>query len=76
MLEVYDLLVFGFFAGEIGRTFFPGNNPYASLLVSLATFGVGYLMRPIGAVLLGSYVDRVGRRRGLLLRVHRRHGAV
>ena len=67
MLEVYDLLVFGFYAREIGQTFFPSTDPYASLLASLATFGVGYLMRPIGAVFLGTYVDKVGRRKGLLV---------
>lgn len=66
-LEVYDLLIFGYFAAEIGRTYFPSNNPYASLLATFATFGAGYLMRPLGAFILGAYIDRVGRRRGLML---------
>lgn len=66
-LEVYDLLIFGYFAREIGRTYFPSDNPYASLLASLATFGAGYLMRPLGAFILGAYIDRVGRRRGLMV---------
>src|SRR6201995_3567471 len=66
-LEMYDFIVFGFFAGPIGRTFFPGQNPYASLMLSLATFGAGFLMRPVGAVVLGAYIDRYGRRAGLLL---------
>jgi metabolite-proton symporter len=66
-LEMYDFIVFGFFAGPIGRTFFPGHNPYASLMLSLATFGAGFLMRPVGAVVLGAYIDRYGRRAGLLL---------
>jgi MFS family permease len=64
---MYDFIVFGFFAGPIGRTFFPGHNPYASLMLSLATFGAGFLMRPVGAVVLGAYIDRYGRRAGLLL---------
>src|SRR3984893_11201528 len=66
-LEMYDFIVFGFFAGPIGRTFFPGQNPYASLMLSLATFGAGFLMRPVGAIVLGAYIDRYGRRAGLLL---------
>jgi metabolite-proton symporter len=66
-LEMYDFIVFGFFAGPIGRTFFPGHNPYASLMLSLATFGAGFLMRPVGAIVLGAYIDRHGRRAGLLL---------
>src|ERR1700723_1363133 len=66
-LEMYDFIVFGFFAGPIGRTFFPGQNPYASLMMSLATFGAGFLMRPVGAIVLGAYIDRHGRRAGLIL---------
>src|ERR1700736_3200585 len=66
-LEMYDFIVFGFFAGPIGRTFFPGHNPYASLMLSFMTFGAGFLMRPVGAVVLGAYIDRYGRRAGLLL---------
>src|SRR5208282_6013162 len=66
-LEMYDFIVFGYYAAAIGRTFFPGHNPYASLMLSLATFGAGFLMRPVGAVVLGAYIDRFGRRAGLLL---------
>lgn len=66
-LEVYDLLIFGYFATEIGNAYFPSDNSYASLLATLATFGAGYLMRPIGAFVLGAYIDRVGRRRGLMV---------
>ena len=51
----------------IGRTFFPSQNPFASLMASLAAFGVGFLMRPLGALVLGAYIDRHGRRNGLLL---------
>ena len=66
-LEMYDFIVFGYYAAPIGRTFFPVQNPYASLMLSLMTFGAGFLMRPIGAVVLGAYIDRFGRRAGLLL---------
>ncbi len=61
-LEVYDFLVFAFFAVQIGRAFFPSGDPTASLLASLATFGVGFVARPVGAVVLGGLGDRVGRR--------------
>src|SRR5437868_2450198 len=66
-LEMYDFIVFGYYAAAIGRAFFPGHNPYASLMLSFMTFGAGFLMRPVGAVVLGAYIDRYGRRAGLLL---------
>jgi MFS family permease len=66
-LEMYDFIVFGYYAAPIGRTFFPVHNPYASLMLSLMTFGAGFLMRPVGAIVLGAYIDRFGRRAGLLL---------
>jgi MFS transporter, MHS family, citrate/tricarballylate:H+ symporter len=66
-LEMYDFMVFGYYASGIARTFFPRNSAYASLMLAFATFGSGYLMRPLGAILLGAYVDRRGRRAGLLL---------
>jgi metabolite-proton symporter len=66
-LEMYDFIVFGYYAAAIGRTFFPGDSPYASLMLSLMTFGAGFLMRPIGAIVLGAYIDRAGRRAGLIL---------
>jgi metabolite-proton symporter len=66
-LEMYDFIVFGYYAAAIGRTFFPVQNPYASLMLSFMTFGAGFLMRPVGAVVLGAYIDRHGRRAGLLL---------
>jgi metabolite-proton symporter len=66
-LEMYDFIVFGYYAAAIGHTFFPGNSPFASLMLSLMTFGAGFLMRPIGAIVLGAYIDRYGRRAGLLL---------
>ena len=66
-LEMYDFIVYGYYATYIGKTFFPAGSEFASLMLSLMTFGVGYLMRPIGAVVLGAYIDRVGRRRGLIV---------
>src|SRR5215831_5181767 len=66
-LEMYDFMVFGYYAAAIGRAFFPTQNEYASLMLSFMTFGTGYLMRPLGAVVLGAYVDHHGRRAGLLL---------
>jgi len=64
---MYDFMVFGYYATGIARAFFPSQTEYASLMLSLATFGSGYLMRPLGAVVLGAYIDRQGRRKGLLL---------
>ncbi len=66
-LEMYDFMVFGYYAAGIGRAFFPTRNEYASLMLSLMTFGTGYLMRPLGAIVLGAYIDHHGRRKGLLL---------
>jgi len=66
-LEQYDFFVYGYYASYIGRAFFPNSSPAASLMLSLATFGVGFLMRPLGAIFLGAYIDRVGRRRGLIV---------
>jgi MFS family permease len=66
-LEMYDFQIFGYYASAIAVTFFPSGNEYASLMAALATFGVGFLMRPLGALLLGTYIDHRGRRAGLLL---------
>src|SRR6478672_1806967 len=66
-LEMYDFMVFGYYAAAIGAAFFPSTNPFASLMASLATFGAGFLMRPLGAIVLGTYADRHGRRAGLLV---------
>ena len=65
-LEMYDFMVFAYYASYIAREIFPSNNQFASLMMTLGTFGAGYLMRPLGAVVLGTYVDRKGRREGLL----------
>src|SRR4051812_18234794 len=66
-LEMYDFMVYGYYATYIARAFFPTGNEFSSLMLSLATFGAGFLMRPLGAVVLGAYVDRHGRRKGLIL---------
>jgi MFS family permease len=68
-LEMYDFQVFGYYAAAIGSTFFPAGSEFAALMLSLATFGAGFLMRPIGAILLGAYIDHRGRRAGLLLTI-------
>lgn len=66
-LEWYDFIVFGFFAVVIAKLFFPASSQYASLLLTTATFGVGFFMRPVGGVVLGIYADRRGRKAALLL---------
>jgi len=66
-LEMYDFMVFGYYAAPIARTFFPGGSEFASLMAALATFGAGFLMRPLGAIVLGAYIDQHGRRKGLIL---------
>src|SRR5271169_682816 len=66
-LEMYDFMVFGYYAAAIGKAFFPSGSAFGSLMLSLMTFGAGFLMRPLGALVLGAYTDRHGRRAGLLL---------
>ena len=66
-VEAYDFIVYGYYATYIAATFFPVGNEFASLMLSLVTFGAGYLMRPMGAILLGAYMNRKGRKQGLIL---------
>lgn len=66
-LEMFDFMVYGFYATAIAKTFFPSDSAFASLMLSLATFGAGFLMRPLGAIFLGAYIDRHGRRKGLVV---------
>src|ERR1700757_4838172 len=66
-LEMFDFFLFGFYASHIAKAFFPTSNELSSLLLTFATFGAGFLMRPLGAIFLGAYVDRVGRRQGLIV---------
>jgi MFS transporter, MHS family, citrate/tricarballylate:H+ symporter len=65
-LEMFDFFLFGFYASYISKTFFPLESEFASLMLTFMTFGAGFLMRPLGAIVLGGYVDRVGRRKGLI----------
>jgi len=66
-LEFYDFITFSFFAIQIGHCFFPESETSHGLLYSLATFGVGFLTRPLGGVLIGMYGDRVGRKPAMVL---------
>jgi len=66
-LEFYDFITYAFFAIQIGHAFFPQTNAYASLMLSLATFGAGFITRPLGGIVIGSYADRVGRRPAMIL---------
>ena len=66
-LEMYDFQIFGYYAAAIGGTFFPSRDPFISLMASFMTFGAAFLMRPLGAIVLGAYADKHGRRAGLLL---------
>lgn len=68
-IEYYDFIVYTFFAVMIGRQFFPVTNPLSNLLLSVATFGVGFLTRPIGAIYIGAFADRRGRRIALNLTI-------
>ncbi len=66
-LEMFDFFLFGFYATYIAKAFFPAGNEFASLMLTFMTFGAGFLMRPLGAILLGAYIDRIGRRKGLIV---------
>lgn len=68
-LEFYDFILFGFFASTLAPLFFPSGNPTVSLLLTLATFGVASFSRPLGAIVIGSYSDRVGRKAGLTVTI-------
>src|ERR1700731_2883693 len=65
-LEMFDFFLFGFYATYIAKTFFPVESEFASLMLTFGTFGAGFIMRPVGAIVLGAYIDKVGRRRGLI----------
>jgi MFS transporter, MHS family, citrate/tricarballylate:H+ symporter len=66
-LETYDYVIYGFYASYIAAVFFPSDVAFVSLMLSFSTFGIAAIARPFGAILLGSYMDRKGRRAGLLL---------
>jgi MFS family permease len=69
VLEFYDFTTYTFFAAMIGAHYFPSKDPFISLMASLATFGVGFAMRPIGGILIGAYADRAGRKPAMMLTV-------
>lgn len=60
-LEVYDFLLYGFLAPVMAQQFFPAADPLSSLLLTFMVFGAGFIMRPLGAVVLGRLADRYGR---------------
>lgn len=68
-LEMYDFTIYSFFAVVIAKNFFPAQSATASLLLSLTTFGVGFLMRPVGAMVIGRFADRHGRKAALSLTI-------
>ncbi|WP_016834205.1 MFS transporter [Herbaspirillum lusitanum] len=68
-LEFYDLLIYGYFAVVIGKLFFPTQDETTSLLLSVGTFGISFVIRPLGAIVLGSYADRAGRKASLTVSI-------
>ena len=66
-LEQFDFFLFGFYATAISKAFFPPGNETTALLLTFTTFWLGALMRPVGAIVLGAYIDRIGRRQGLIV---------
>jgi len=68
-LEFYDFTTYSFFAVFIGNAYFPAGDDVTSLLYSVATFGIGFLTRPIGGIIIGAYADRAGRKPAMLLTI-------
>ena len=68
-LEWYDLLLYGYFAVTLSNVFFPKGNETVALLATFGTFGVSYLVRPLGAIVLGAYGDRAGRKASLMVSI-------
>src|SRR6202021_4293603 len=68
-LEWYDITIYGYFAIYVSKAFFPNEDQTTSLLLTFGTFGLAFLARPIGGVLLGAYADRHGRKASLLLSI-------
>ena len=66
-LEMFDFMVYGYYAAAIARAYFPNGDQFASMMAALSAFGAGFLMRPLGALLLGPWIDRYGRRNGLFV---------
>ena len=76
-LEWFDFVIYGYFAATIAKLFFPSNSDLKSLLIALATFGITFFIRPLGAILLGAFADRHGRKSAFMLTIcsdDARHG--
>src|ERR1700760_1057104 len=69
VLEWFDFVVYGFFAVTIAEGFFPAGHPTVSLLITFGACGLAYLVRPLGAIVVGGFTDRAGRKAGLLLSI-------
>ena len=67
LLEFFDFTVYSYFALTIGKQFFPSHDPITSSLLAFAVFAVGFVMRPLGGIVLGRYADRAGRKPALTL---------
>src|SRR6185312_5840497 len=68
-IEFFDFITYAYFAVYIGQTFFPAKTEFMSLLLSVGVFGVGFVFRPLGGVIIGAYADRVGRKPAMLLTI-------
>jgi MHS family proline/betaine transporter-like MFS transporter len=68
-LEIFDFTIFSFFATIIGKEFFPSHTQFGSLLMAVATFGAGFIVRPLGGIVLGNYADRAGRKASMTLTI-------
>jgi MFS family permease len=68
-MEFYDFIAYSFFAVYIGKAFFPAKTAFVSLLLSVGLFGVGFVFRPLGGIVIGAYADRAGRRSAMLLTI-------
>ncbi len=66
-LEMFDFFLFGIYASHIAKAFFPNDSEFVSLMSTFLSFAAGFAMRPIGALVLGAYIDRIGRRKGLIV---------
>ena len=66
-LEMFDFFLFGIYASYIAKAFFPNESQFVSLMSTFLSFAAGFAMRPIGAFVLGAYIDRIGRRKGLIV---------
>ena len=68
-LEYYDFTIYSFFAIQIGKLFFPSASPVNQFLLSIGVFGVGFVVRPLGGIVIGAYADRAGRKQAMVLTI-------